>query len=77
MNDGDSILLARIDERVQTLIESHNTMEEWMKKQDDRICQLEACKNQSVGVVVGVSFISSAIMTIGALAISLWTGIVK
>jgi hypothetical protein len=77
MSDDDHTLLARIDERVSTLIESHNKLEEWMGKQDNRICQLEACQNQAIGKGTAYAVIAAFLTAAGTLAVSLYTGLVK
>jgi hypothetical protein len=77
MINDDHTLLARIDERVSTLIDSQNKVEEWMAKQDNRICQLEACQNQTNGRDTAVAVIVSFTTAIVTLAISLYTGLVK
>jgi hypothetical protein len=77
MINDDHTLLARIDERVSTLIDSQNKVEEWMAKQDNRICQLEACQNQTSGRDTAIAVIVSFTTAVVTIAISLYTGLVK
>lgn len=76
-SDDDHTLLARIDERVSTLIEAQNDMKVWMNTQNERICQLEACQNKSEGRQTAISVISSFLVAAGTLAVALYTGLVK
>jgi hypothetical protein len=77
MIEDEKILLARIDERVSTLIESHNEMREWMKGHNDRICQLEACQNRNEGRTAAISVVSSFLVAIGTLIVAIYTGVVR
>lgn len=71
---SDSDLLARIDERTATLIENQNRLEDWMIRQDTRICNLEACQNKILGVSAGVSGITAILTALGAFLVK---GLIK
>lgn len=67
LDQEDHDLLLRIDERTKTLIESQNAFTMYMERQNDRICQLEACQNRWLGrdgvIVAGIGVAAG---TVGA-----------
>ena len=62
MSDDDlKLLLGRIDGRTESMVDSINKTNEWMIQQDNRIRDLEACKNQAYGVAAVLGVIGGAI----------------